>query len=219
MLQSPRPPEAALFRSGGGPFTRMTPALRRGSTRATLLALACAVTLALSAAACGGDDGNGASSTPRPSQTASADQASYYDALKKALGDSHQSAQGLQAFRESAMDPARSSDERKQGSVEYGSRYADFTAARQAAIEQLAPPPGVEGPHAALLQAAKDATALGEMFRDGVAASPAADDAALASAFTQLNGVAIEKRFRDACQDVQTYAARLSVAVDLGCNL
>jgi len=196
----------------------LTWTVRTSATRTVLLAGALLLSAALSA--CGGDDaGSAGGDEPDAVATASAEEDAYFVALQTKLEESRLESEALREFRAGVFDASRPVEERMSGSVEYGERYRAYAEQRRDAVTALVPPESLLAGHTALLGAAEAAVTLGEELAERLAAQPLANEEAFANLFFELDGVTIEQRIRDACQDLQAYASAAGLAYDLGCHL
>lgn len=181
------------------------------------------VTLAAVAvfAACGGDDDSGSSSDPGATDasgaTAFPDEQAYFDAMAVAFEDIHAESEAIRTALQEGM-ASTSEDSRRTAVLTYAEDYIAYGMNAQAALNAVPAPESATEQHAAVVAAAFGLQQLGESLTGAVQLNPPADEAGFNSAYFEIDGSALEQRFRDACVDLETLASSKGIEADYQCT-
>lgn len=179
--------------------------------------------------ACSGDDGGdgdgptGASpgaTGPAPTQggpTPSPEDIEYFETLSSALAAITAEGQDLNEFRAGAFDPDLPESQRIENAREFAARYDMFARGGHAALLEIPPGPSLGGQHGALVDAMNGLIRLAGEMAAALDETPVATEDGFRSLFFDLDGQSLELRVRDACFDLQNFAASHGIQVELTC--
>ena len=190
-------------------------------SRRSILAHSAIAVAAVLFVACGG--GGSTTPTPTPSPilippgTPSPAEVVYFDQLTTAMStisarfDELDDAR-LATFDEQLSEVARINDVRQ-----YAGRYLEFAADSRDFIGPINAPPSLVSLHASLVEAVQNLVLFGTSLVLEMDLNPALTTDDLEDAFVTLNGLTLEQRLRDACSDLQFYAAGKDAAIEVVC--
>jgi hypothetical protein len=190
-------------------------------SRRSTLAFAGIAAAAVLFAACGG--GDSATPTPSPSPifippgTPSPAEVAYFDELSTAMSTISARFDELDDARLATLDEQLSEIARIHGVRQYAERYLDLAADSRDFIGPINAPPSLAPLHAPLVEAVQSLVHLGGNLALNMEFNPALTEDDFAHAFLELGGVAVEQRLRDACFDLQFFAAGKGAATEIVC--
>lgn len=191
----------------------------------TAVAFLVLLLIALTASvACGGDDGaedGPATATPAPGQNgdsvATEEDTAYFDALARTLADLAAESAALSELRATAFDASLTEEQKAANAEEFAERYAEFGRNGRETLLEIDPAGTLSGQHGRLVDAMGGLAELGEQLGEAMSETPVATEEEFRELFFELNGQNVELRVRDACFDLQSFATRHNVEVELIC--
>lgn len=183
------------------------------------LGILAAALLVAAATACGDDDSGSGSDAPTQTSGATAfpDEQAYFDEMVAVFEGIHSEAETIRAELQTGL-ASSSSDERSAAIAAYADSYTTYGMNAQAQLSAIKPPGSASAQHSALAAAALDLQQLGEALNAAVELNPPSDEAGFNNAYFEIDGSALEQRFRDACVDLQTLASSKGVEADYQCT-
>jgi len=171
--------------------------------------------------ACGG--GVPATPTPSPSPifippgTPSPAEVAYFDQLTTAMSTISTRFDELDDALLATFDEQLSEDARIHGVRQYAERYLDFAADSRDFIGPINAPTSLAPLHASLVDAVQDLVLLGTNLVLDMDLNPALTADEFSDTPFALARDALEQPLRDACSDLQFYAAGKDAAIEVVC--